>query len=181
MTVKIHLVCKVADEQAYKQFVDLAVGAAAARLWPCATISVQDPRLVAELPPDRGPLRGAVVEPEAHGAPLHLLFDNALCLKTTFSTQTADVEAHVAVVQFLRMLEPLCTEFDVRDESGYWHTRDLTALRDALRLGARDLEDNEAALDRAVGSPLTGDNLADLIIKASAKWKPSQDDEKKDQ
>lgn len=92
-----------------------------------------------------GPVSGWVVEVHPACEPLFLLFDRDGHVQQAFKTQHAPREVHVQLVHLLAAMAPLFEHWDVRDEGGYWETRDERLLQDRL--------DRLAQLNSALPTP----------------------------
>jgi hypothetical protein len=95
--------------------------------------------------PYEGPVSGWVVELHPSCEPLFLLFDKDGYVQQSFKTQHAPREVHMKLIRLLASIEPLFAAWDVRDEGGYWETRDERLLQDRL--------DRLAQLNSALPAP----------------------------
>lgn len=63
---------------------------------------------------------------------LSLAFDARLLLRQRFGNPLASVEDHLLIVDLLDRIAPWLEEVSVRDDTGYWHTRDRLGLEKQL-------------------------------------------------
>ncbi len=96
--------------------------------------------------PYEGPVSGLVVEAHPACEPLFLLFDHAGHVQQALKTQHAPREVHVQFVRLLASMAHLFAAWEVRDEGGYWETRDEQLLQDRL--------DRLAQLNSALPTPV---------------------------
>ncbi|MEZ4757924.1 MAG: hypothetical protein R2817_13935 [Flavobacteriales bacterium] len=82
--------------------------------------------------PYEGPVSGWVVEAHPACEPLFLLFDLEGHVQQSLKTQHAPREVHVQFVRLLASMAQLFSAWEVRDEGGYWETRDERLLQDRL-------------------------------------------------
>ena len=77
----------------------------------------------------RGRTKGIIIDPGANGEVMVLEFDETLFAQQSCKTQYGGIEAHLNVVNLLRLLHPCFNYLNVLDETGFWETKDEEKLR----------------------------------------------------
>lgn len=75
-----------------------------------------------------GEVRGLQIQPHENSDPLILEFDKDLYIQEYCKTQFAGVSLHIAIVEFLRSVEPCFEKLSVVDEGEFWDTNDIKIL-----------------------------------------------------
>lgn len=130
--ITIHYEGKLASTNALTNVLDAATNFATQHGWKWVAVQtnrVEMTRFFHEKEQKYiGPLTGVVLFPHEMCEPLHIEFGSDLVMQDFVKTQFAGVEVHIAVVEFLRRVKPLCQELNVFDDSEYWETNDRPML-----------------------------------------------------
>jgi hypothetical protein len=132
MGVTIHFEGILRDEAAYSALLGQVREFSARQHWSVAEL------LEARRPLSRvrneeawdyvGLTRGIIVHPHDNSEPLRFEFDEKLYIQEYCKTQFAGPEIHMAIVNLLRLLQPLFEALNVEDEGEYWDTSDASGL-----------------------------------------------------
>jgi hypothetical protein len=134
MGVTIHFKGQLKGLSEYRQLMEIAKAHAGQNDWPAEEISTEAARLLRVTDDEKnwdyeGPVSGIALFPHPDAEPLRLEFDTDLYVQEYVKTQFAGDDAHAAIVQFLREIEPLFLNLQVEDEAEYWETNDRELLQ----------------------------------------------------
>ncbi len=133
MGITIHYQLRLANAAALPPLVAAAREFATARGWPFHEIEgrpVEQYRPVGS--PRRtyvGPASGVIIQPDEYCESVFLEFGTDLIACASTKTAYAGAEVHAEVVALLDALAPYVASLEVEDETGFWPTRDPSALR----------------------------------------------------
>jgi hypothetical protein len=137
MGLTIHFKGQLKGLPEYRELIEIAKTTADDSDWPNEPIYSENARLLRVTDDERdwdykGAVSGIVLHPHPDAEPLRLEFDTDLYVQEYIKTQFAGEDTHVAVIRFLRKIEPLFLNLLVNDEAEYWETNDRGLLRKNL-------------------------------------------------
>jgi hypothetical protein len=110
-----------------------------------------------------GPVKGIQLQPHENSDPLVLEFDSENFIQEFCKTQFAGIGTHVAVVTFLKEIQPHFETLKVVDEGQLWETSDMenleTKFEDFFAAFARAKNENP----KLAGPYRLGDRIIDLM------------------
>ena len=98
----------------------------------------------------KGLSRGIRIEPAENCDPLNLEFDADNYIQEYCKTQFADINTHVAIIDFLKTLTPNFEDLKVVDEGEYWETGNKETLINHIKTCFHQMEwakQNDETLD----------------------------------
>ncbi len=133
MGVTIHFEGRLRDDAAHDAVISMARDFAAQHGWDVTPIEMRTVALQrVKDDEDRdyeGPVKGLEIWPHENCEPLRLEFDKDLYVQEYTKTQFAPIGIHVAVIEFLKSMEPHFRNLIVYDEAEYFETEDLEKLK----------------------------------------------------
>ena len=145
MGVTIHFEGKLIDDLAYQRVLEFANAFATHHGWPNEPIAERQVTLQRVRNEEdwdyTGPVKGITLHPHPDCDPVHLKFDENLYVQEYCKTQFAGAEAHILVIELLRLLKPQFRNLTVEDEGEYWETGDRAALENHIRRCAEAMRD----------------------------------------
>jgi|GEM_PF-6381967 len=127
MGLGLNFVIRVADDAAARAVVKTAKAEAKRQKWKL-------------LNRNREPLRAEFL-PHKKAESVVLDFTNGLRSERYVKTNYAPSKVHIAIVEFLDVIKPLCKSMKVQDEFGYWRSRDVEGLREGFGETGKALPD----------------------------------------
>ena len=111
-----------------------------------------------------GLTKGIIVYPHDKAEPLRFEFDDNLYIQEYCKTQFAGPSVHVAIVELMRLLQPLFETLSVEDEGEYWDTSDTSLLSHHMnRVDVAIAQLVAEKPSRQVAVRLPSGRIADLI------------------
>jgi hypothetical protein len=77
----------------------------------------------------QGSTRGIRIQPHINSDPLNLEFDKDYIIQEYCKTQYAEIETHLKIIEFLRLIETHFEWLNIDDEGEYWETNNLEILQ----------------------------------------------------
>ena len=103
-----------------------------------------------------GPVTGIVLYPHENAEPLRLEFDKDLYIQEYIKTQFAGAPVHIAIIEYLRRIQPCFLTLHVTDEAEYWDTNDSDLLQAHL-----------TQTQKTIGELMTQYSNAKMMVRTS--------------
>ena len=155
MGVTIHFEGRVKGATAYSLLIDEIREFAASHAWPIEEIPRADRSLKRVRDEQNwdysGPTFGIVLSAHSECDPLRFEFDEDFYIQKFVKTQFAGAEIHVAIIEFLRRIQPFFDSLKVTDEGDFWDTSDQSVLEQHIDRCNQVLRDLLAKNPKAKG------------------------------